>query len=305
MPRMSPRASIAARLLVATVAVAAVAAGPAVADVDTTPPVVTVTAPAEGQVIASDQGNLPTAFTCADEPGGSGVATCDGPATIDTTRHGDQLLTVHTSDRTGNATDKLVHYRIADVIPPQIAIAAPTPGQHFPLHSTQDTSFNCTDAGESLIDTCMGDQNVDTSQLGPHQFTVLAIDGDGNRTTQSVPYVVDPVLEFDPDLDHNTRSVMNAAVPALKRLAHASKATISVAGLRPGSRVAVKVTGKRGAIAAKGNGRVGAGAAVRFSLRVNGAKGRRLLRGRVHVLVDITGTDGRLAHRKRPVTIHR
>jgi len=298
---MSPRASI---VLAAAAAATALAAGPAAAQVvDTTPPDITITVPAEGQVFASDQGNVPTAFTCHDDTDPN--PRCEGPATIDTTQVGDQLFTVTGTDRTGNSAPKLVHYKVVDMIPPQIAITAPTPGQHFPLHSTQDTNFDCTDAGGSLIDTCMGDQNVDTSQLGAHTFDVLAIDGAGNRTTMSVPYVVDPVLEFDPDLDHNTLSVMNAAARALKKLAHASSATISVGKLRPGSRVVVRVTGKRGVIAAKGSGHVGAGTGVRFKLRVNGAKGRRALRGRLHVLVNITGTDGRLAHRKRPVTVHR
>jgi hypothetical protein len=300
---MSPRASIAARLLAATAVAAALIAGPAAAQVaDTTPPAVTVTVPAEGQVFASDQGGVATAFTCADEPGGSGLATCTAPATIDTTQVGDQLFTVHTSDHAGNATDKLVHYRVVDMIPPQITISAPTAGQHAPLHSTVDTNFDCTDAGGSLIDTCQGDQNIDTSAVGPHVFTVLAIDGAGNRTTMSVPYVVDPVATFDPDLDHNTQAVLNAAVPALKKLVHASSATIA-STVRPGSKVAVRVTGRRGATVAKGSGRAGADGRVRFALRTAGAKGRRLLHGRLHVLVTVT--NGRAAHRSRVVSIHR
>jgi len=298
MPDMSPRVSL---VLAATVAAATLAAGPAAAQVaDTTPPDITVTVPSEGQVFASDQGNIPTAFTCHDDTDPN--PRCEGPAFIDTTQVGDQLFTVTGTDQTGNSAPKLVHYRVVDMIPPQITITAPTAGQHFPLHSTQDATFDCTDAGGSLIDQCEGTQNVDTSQLGPQMFTVLAIDGAGNRTTMSVPYVVDPVLTFDPDLDHNTQAVMNAAVPALKRLVHSRSAKISTT-VRPGSRVAVKVTGKRGAVVAKGSGRAGANAVVTFSLRVNGAKGRRLLRGRLHVLVTVT--NGRVAHRTRVVKVSR
>ena len=298
MPDMSPRVSL---VLAATVAAATLAAGPAAAQVaDTTPPDITVTVPSEGQVFASDQGNIPTAFTCHDDTDPN--PRCEGPAFIDTTQVGDQLFTVTGTDQTGNSAPQLVHYRVVDMIPPQITITAPTAGQHFPLHSTQDATFDCTDAGGSLIDQCEGTQNVDTSQLGPQMFTVLAIDGAGNRTTMSVPYVVDPVLTFDPDLDHNTQAVMNAAVPALKRLVHSRSAKISTT-VRPGSRVAVKVTGKRGAVVAKGSGRAGANAVVTFSLRVNGAKGRRLLRGRLHVLVTVT--NGRVAHRTRVVKVSR
>src|SRR5690242_411041 len=208
MPPMSPRASIA--VLATTVAAAALAAGPASAQNpprDTIPPTIDVTVPAEGQVFASDQGNVPTNFACHDEIVGSGLADppngCVGPAFIDTTQVGDQLFTANATDKAGNSAPKLVHYRVVDMIPPQITITAPTPGQHFPQHSTQDARFDCTDAGGSLVDECEGDQNVDTSQLGSHVFTVLATDGGGNRTTMSVPYVVDPVLTFDADLDHN------------------------------------------------------------------------------------------------------
>jgi hypothetical protein len=192
------------------------------------------------------------------------------------------------------------------MIPPTIVISAPTPNQHFPLHSSQDASFTCSDVGGSLIDQCnslqTGDasQNIDTSQVGPQVFGVVAIDGAGNRTTMSVPYVVDPVLVFDPDLDHNSQSVLNAAVPALKRLAHGSRATITVHGARPNSRVAVRVTGRHGKTAATGSGRVGANATVKFTLR---AKSRRLLRGRLHLFVTVTGTDGRVSRRNRFVRV--
>jgi hypothetical protein len=304
MPPMSPRASL---VLAASLAAAAVAAGPAAAQDpprDTIPPTIDITVPAEGQVFASDQGNVPTSFACHDEIGGSGLAPngCAGPAFIDTTQVGDQLFTVTGTDLAGNSAPKLVHYRVVDMIPPQITITAPTPGQHFPLHSTQDATFDCTDAGGSLIDECEGEQNVDTSQLGSHVFTVLATDGDGNRTTMSVPYVVDPVLTFDADLDHNSQAVLNAAARALKGLARASSAKVTVAQLRPGSKVAVRVTGRRGATAAKGSGRVGADANLRFALRV---KARRLLRGRLHVFVTVTGRDGRVSRRNRAVSVHR
>jgi hypothetical protein len=217
---MSPRASI---LLAAAACAAALTAAPAHAQVaDTTPPAIDVTVPAEGQVFASDQGNVPTNFACHDEIGGSGLASCVGPAFIDTTQVGDQLFTVTATDRAGNSAPKLVHDR-----------------------------------------------------------------------------VVDPVAVFDPDLDHNTQAVLNAAVRALKGLAHASSATIATT-VRPGSNVAVRVTGRRGATAAKGSGRAGADGTVRFALRV---KARRLLRGRLHVFVTVA--NGRVARRSKVIGVHR
>jgi hypothetical protein len=305
MPRMSPRVPLV--LAAAAVATALLTAGPASAQVrDTTPPAITFTVPAEGQVFASDQGNVPTVFTCHDDT--DPTPRCEGPAFIDTTQVGDHIFTVTGTDATGNSAPQFVHYRVVDMIPPQITITVPTPNQHFPQHTAQDATFNCTDTGGSLIDTCAtasalnGDTStgIDTSTPGPHVLDVVAIDGAGNRTTMSVPYIVDPALEFDPDLDHNSQSVLSAAVPALKRLAHGKRATISVQGARPNSRVAVRVTGRHGKTVATGSGRVGANAAVTFTLR---AKHRRLVRGRLHLFVTVTGTDGRVSRRNRFVRV--
>src|SRR3954451_22380081 len=88
------------RMLAVVAAAGAIHAAPAAAaaDPDTTPPEITVTVPAEGQVFDSSQGPVATSFACADEAGGSGMATCDGAATLDTTKHGDQTFIVHTTD---------------------------------------------------------------------------------------------------------------------------------------------------------------------------------------------------------------
>src|SRR5690349_10198360 len=128
---MSLRPSL--RLLGALLVTGAVCAVPAVAkldDPDTTPPVITITFPAEGQEITSNQGALATQFNCVDPvvPGAitSGTATCDGDATIDTTKNGDQQFTVHTTDNAGKATEKTVNYKLVDRIPPTITITSPT-----------------------------------------------------------------------------------------------------------------------------------------------------------------------------------
>ena len=119
---------LALRLLAAATLICAIGAAPAAAQApDTTPPDITVTFPVEGQEILSEQGALPTSFTCDDGPDSSGVDGCE-----------------------------------------------------------------CTDAGGSLIYTCSGTGDIETPNLGPATFTVVAIDTAGNRTTRSVPYLVDP-----------------------------------------------------------------------------------------------------------------
>ena len=312
---MSLRASTPLRLLAAVVVVGAVCAGPAVADVDTTPPVITVTMPVEGQVIASNQGALPTAFACADEPGGSGVATCDGDATIDTTKHGDQQFVVHTSDRAGNATDKTVNYRIVDMIPPQITITAPVEGQHVPLHSTLSSSFDCTDVGGSLIDTCQGTQIIESPTPGPHQFTVLAIDGDGNRTTKSVNYVVDST---EGNVVHNPAgaqaaadkalSASNAALKSLRSKRTATLAFTALARAKASVKVTARVKGKTVTIA-KASGTAGGDGVVKLKLKVSGYAATAAVRHKgklsLHVFVTITDEFGTTAKKDKVVSTRR
>ena len=313
MARMSLRTSLTLRVLGAVVVAGAITAGPAVADVDTTPPVITVTAPAEGQVIASNQGAVPTAFSCVDEQGGSGVATCQGDATIDTTKHGDQTFTVQTSDNAGNATTKTVNYRIVDMIPPQITITSPTPGQHVPLHSTLPSTFNCTDEGGSLIDTCSGTQIIESPEPGPHQFTVLAIDGDGNRVTKSVPYVVDATEAGNgnhgtggngTDVSTAASAGLKASTSAVKALRRKASAKLSFSA-PAGSHVSVRVK-RGGTTVANGSAVASASGSVSLTLR-RGKAARKLLAGRrkltLHVFVTVTDAQGHAGSRDKAVVV--
>jgi len=72
---------------------------------DTTPPAVTITTPADGAIYTKDQVVFADYF-CDDEPGGSGLASCDGPvangAPIDTASVGGHLFAVTSADNDGN-----------------------------------------------------------------------------------------------------------------------------------------------------------------------------------------------------------
>ena len=78
---------------------------------DTTPPTIQIERPSDGQTFALG-GSVDSSFTCADI-GGSGVANCSGPATIDTGAVGAHRFTVTATDNFGNAAARSVGYTVA------------------------------------------------------------------------------------------------------------------------------------------------------------------------------------------------
>jgi hypothetical protein len=78
-------------------------------------PSIAFTSPTDGAVYTLGQKVL-ASYSCADEPNGSGVATCEGTlpvgARLDTSRVGGKTFTVRTSDKAGNAASETVSYNV-------------------------------------------------------------------------------------------------------------------------------------------------------------------------------------------------
>jgi hypothetical protein len=83
--------------------------------VDNAPPTIALTAPADGAVYTLGQRVL-AAYSCADQPGGSGVASCEGTvpsgAAIDTSSFGEHTFEVRAADGRGNAASTSVTYSV-------------------------------------------------------------------------------------------------------------------------------------------------------------------------------------------------
>jgi hypothetical protein len=84
-------------------------------DPDTTPPAITLTTPAQGAVYTLNQAVLAD-YTCEDEPGGSGLASCVGDvpdgAAIDTASVGPNTFTVTAEDSTENTASLTDAYSV-------------------------------------------------------------------------------------------------------------------------------------------------------------------------------------------------
>src|SRR4030095_7737768 len=147
---------------------------------DVLAPTVTITTPADGAVFDRDELVLAD-FSCVEEAGGSGIASCVGTvadgAAVDTSTLGAHQFTVTGTDLAGNTTTVSHTYTVRDVTAPVVTIVSPAAGAVFDRDEVVLADFSCVDeAGGSGIASCVGTvadgAAVDTSTLGAHQFTV-------------------------------------------------------------------------------------------------------------------------------------
>jgi hypothetical protein len=171
--------------------------------VDVTAPQIAVTTPQPGAVYTLGQ-PVAASYSCADEDGGSGLASCTGTvangAAIDTSSVGDKSFTVQATDNAGNPASKTVHYSVVDRAAPAISVASPVDGAVYSLGDSVTASYSCSDqAGGSGVAGCVGTvpngARVDTSTFGAHTFEVRATDGAGNTASKTVTYSV--AYDFD------------------------------------------------------------------------------------------------------------
>ena len=90
--------------------------------VDERKPTISVTTPAEGAVYELGSRVLAD-YSCADEPNGSGLDSCEGSvadgAAVDTASLGQKTFTVNASDEAGNTNSKSVTYTVVDTKAPE------------------------------------------------------------------------------------------------------------------------------------------------------------------------------------------
>jgi hypothetical protein len=171
--------------------------------VDRTAPTIALDSPVAGAVYSLGE-QVVADYSCADEAGGSGLATCSGTvadgADVDTSSVGEKTFHVRATDNAGNPASKSVTYTVVDRSPPTIALDAPVDGGVYTLGQSVLAAYSCADQpGGSGLATCEGTvpngKPIDTSTVGAHTFEVHATDGAGNPASASVTYSVQ--YDFD------------------------------------------------------------------------------------------------------------
>jgi Ca2+-binding RTX toxin-like protein len=142
-------------------------------------------------------------YSCADEAGGSGLASCAGPANgsaIDTSSTGTKDFTVTATDIAGNTTSITHSYTVnggtADTTAPTINLATPPEGgATYTLNQAVNAQYSCTDEiGGSGLASCAAPvaigAAIHTSTMGTKDFTVTATDNAGNTASVTHSYTV-------------------------------------------------------------------------------------------------------------------
>jgi hypothetical protein len=171
--------------------------------VDVTAPVINAVSPGantdyeQGATILAD-------YSCADEPGGSGLVLCTGTVPngqpIDTTA-GPHVFTINAADHAGNTASTTINYTGRDRVAPQISISSPmgSYGLLRAILAPPRAQFACTDnLGGNGLASCTATADgrpvanggsVPTG-LGRHTFTVTATDAAGNVSTETTSYTI-------------------------------------------------------------------------------------------------------------------
>src|SRR4051812_47780461 len=173
---------------------------------DQTAPTVTVNIP-EGAVYTQGR-PVPLTFSCADEQGGSGVASCVGSTpsgqNLPTGTAGMQVLTITATDNVGNVFVKTVNYRVLDATNTNGGVSGSVPAT-LSLALGTPATFNQFTPG------------VDNDYTATSTATVVSSAGDATLT------VADPATT-------NTGKLVNGAFVLPSPLTVSAKSAASQAG---------------------------------------------------------------------------
>jgi hypothetical protein len=175
---------------------------------DTTAPTISITTPSANAGYALGA-SVTAAYSCADETGGSGLASCAGPVAsgspIDTSSLGVHTFTVTATDQAGNHASQTIGYIVFGQ--PSASIQTPRSGGTYTRDQIVTTRFACAEgqsgpglaqcedsndvaATPGLATTKSATSQLDTSTLGQHVYTVVATSADGLQGREQIRYTV-------------------------------------------------------------------------------------------------------------------
>ena len=196
-------------------------------EADSTKPTVTLSAPAEGATYALNQ-DVKASYSCGDEAGGSGLASCEGTAadgaSVDTSSAGQKTFTVTATDNAGNHNSITRTYTVSE------CTILGTAGRDA-LVGTQGADVICGFGGNDSIkaldgdDTLNGGEGYDTASFEDSTQGVVVSLKEGTATGEGSDNLaqVEGLLgsTYDDTLigsDHYNRLIGNDGADTLRAL---------------------------------------------------------------------------------------
>jgi hypothetical protein len=148
----------------------------------------------------ADGGYLPGSITawylCASAV--STIVSCDGDVPsggqFTVLAAGTHTFTVRATDADGRTATKSTTYEIPDVTPPTITPRVPADGAVYEQGSFVTVDYGCSDPNGDGNFVCISNPTngalLDTSQIGPHTFHVVAFDDAGHSSSVDIAYRV-------------------------------------------------------------------------------------------------------------------
>lgn len=174
--------------------------------VDTVQPSVSVTSPAQGAVLTTQ--NVSMAFTVSADAvsrtcrmdSGTIETSCVSPKTYSFLTEGSHTFTLTASDAAGNVATAVRSF-LVDTTPPALSITSPVSGQYL---TSANLSATFTVGADSVAQTCQMDSGaIDSACVSPkaysglsngdHTLTITARDAAGNVRTEAVTFTVSAV----------------------------------------------------------------------------------------------------------------
>ncbi|MDO9173429.1 MAG: Ig-like domain-containing protein, partial [Actinomycetota bacterium] len=230
---------------------------PRVITIDTTAPVVSISAPTADQRTLDPTPNI--TFSTTDAHLGTTACSLDGgadvpctsPYTTPTLAEGTHSVTVRHTDQAGNVGSASVSF-VVDTISPNVTISAPAQSSTLTTR-TPNVVFTVADANPGTI-TCAVDGGVaaacsspfTTPSLGdgPHSVTVSATDTAGNVGSAVRSFTIDATLPGAPSITSPATDVTTSAnSPAFAGSAEASSTVTIYDGVAVIGTVTAAATG--------------------------------------------------------------
>ena len=152
---------------------------------DTTAPTIVGAASPAANANGWNNTNVTVSFTCADEAGGSGIASC-GPTPVAVSSEGTTTVTGTATDNAGNTSTTSVTVKI-DKTAPTVSLSGPAiviQGQ------SASATVTASDALSGLASGTPTSVALGTSTLGANTAAVTVADNAGNSSSASFTYTV-------------------------------------------------------------------------------------------------------------------